>query len=494
VHIAPLPTAAADPAEGVRAGSSGVRTISRAGGLHPRWRDARTLEYGSGRDHHVQAIDQREPRSTTVELRVDRDVPAGTIALTGARIITSSGQSVIESGTIMVDGTRVQCVGECSTAGADRIIDVSGRTIMPGLVDTHAHHYAGHEGMVPAHGPDHTVYLAYGITTTHDPAAPSADLFTAGELARAGKLIGPRVFSTGESLRDDRSLASAEAWKTVMHTRRSWGANQVKIHFHAARRVRQWIVEGARELGMNVTSEGDDFHADLAMVMDGQTGIEHMLSQMPVYDDVAKFFGRSGVCYNPTWLGAGPGPWDEEYWFAEARPWADPRQRQWVPWRDLVDSRRTMLRPASDYSFAMAAQALADMITEGGCGSFGGHFQQPGISTHWHLWSATEAMEPIDAIRVATLGGAEMLGMDADLGSIEVGKLADLLVLNANPLDDIHSTADIAFVMRGGVLYDAATLDEVWPRRRPFGSYPWLNPDVFTADDRATDYWDRKRR
>jgi Tol biopolymer transport system component/imidazolonepropionase-like amidohydrolase len=494
VHIAPLPARGAVPPEGVRAGGPDVRTISRGGGLHPRWRDARTLEYGSGRDHFVHSIDGREPRRASVELHVPRDIPRGTIALTGARIITIGAQGVIENGTVVVEGSRIRCVGACSTEGVDRVVYASGRTIMPGLVDTHAHHYAGHAGMIPVRSTDHAVYLAYGITTSHDPAAPSADLFTAGELVRAGKVVGPRVFSTGESLRDDRTLSTYEATKAVMRTRQSWGANQVKVHFHAPRRVRQWVVEAARELGMNVTSEGDDLHADLAMVMDGQTGIEHMLSYMPVYDDVAKFFGRSGVCYNPTLLGAGPGPWDEEYWFAEAQPWKDPKQRRWVPWRDLADSRRTMLRPASDYSFAMGAQALADMIDEGSCGSFGGHYQQPGISTHWHLWIATEALAPLEAIRVATLGGAEMLGMDADLGSIDVGKLADLVVLNADPLENIHNSTDLALVMRGGVLYDADTLDEVWPRQRPFGGYPWLQPDVYPGDDRATDYWDRKNR
>lgn len=490
VHVVPLPARGVQAPEGVRAGGPDVRTISRGGGLHPRWRDARTLEYGSGRDHFLHDVDGGVARRTSVELRVPRDIPHGTIALTGARVITAAQQGVIEDATVVIAGSRIRCVGACSTESVDRVVDASGKTIMPGLVDTHAHHYSGHAGMIPVRGTDHAVYLAYGITTTHDPAAPAADLFAAGELIRAGSVIGPRVFSTGESLRDDQKLSSFDATKDVMRTRQSWGANQTKLHFHAPRRVRQWVVEAAREMRLNVTSEGDDLHADLAMVMDGQTGIEHMLSYVPVYDDVAKFFGRSNVCYNPTWLGAGPGAWDEEYWFAETQPWKDAKQRRWVPWRDLVDSRRTMLRPATDYSFAIGAQALADMIAEGGCGSFGGHFQQPGIATHWHLWIATEAMDPLDAIRTATLGGAEMLGMDADLGSIEVGKLADLVVLNSNPLDDICNSADLALVMRGGVLYETDTLDEVWPRQRPFGPYPWLEPDVYPGDDRATDYWD----
>lgn len=491
VHLAPMPGPGAEPPEDVEAGDPGVRAVSRQGGLNPRWRDDGTLEYGAATDHVTYRVGEGEVDRRSVELRVPRDVPEGTIALVGGRILTMGEAGVLDEGTVVVDGARIRCVGDCSTEGVDRVVDVSGLTVMPGLVDTHAHHYGGHAGMVPKRSPDYATYLAYGVTTTHDPAA-SGELFTAGELIRAGRVVGPRTFSTGQSLQGDPPLTDYEVTRAILATRASMGADQAKLHFHARREVRQWVVESSRELGLNVTAEGDDLHADLAMVMDGQTGVEHMLSYMPVYDDVTRFFGRAGICYNPTWLGAGPGPWDEEYWFAEAEPWKDPKQRRWVPWRDLVDSRRTPLRPATDYSFAMGAQAMADMLAEGACGSFGGHFQQPGVSTHWHLWSATEAMAPREALRTATLGGAEMLGMDADLGSLEPGKLADLVALRENPLDDIRATTDLDLVMRGGVLYDAETLDELWPRERSFGPVPWAEPDVYPGDDRSTDHWDRE--
>jgi cytosine/adenosine deaminase-related metal-dependent hydrolase len=95
------------------------------------------------------------------------------------------------------------------------------------------------------------------------------------------------------------------------------------------------------------------------------------------------------------------------------------------------------------------------------------------------------------ALEVATQHGAHFLGMQKDLGSLAVGKLGDVLVLNSNPLDNIRNTTGIRYVMKGGILYDAATLDEVWPRQRPFGPYYWVNKDALRADERPVNYWDR---
>jgi imidazolonepropionase-like amidohydrolase len=164
-----------------------------------------------------------------------------------------------------------------------------------------------------------------------------------------------------------------------------------------------------------------------------------------------------------------------------------------VPWRKLVPpARRTIMRPESDYSLWMASQGMADVVAAGGYGSIGGHFQQPTLSTHWNIWAAARAMGAHDALKVASLHGAHFLGIDRDVGSLETGKLADLIVLDSNPLEAIERTTDILYVMKGGVLYNADTLDEEWPRARPFGAYPWRNPDIFRTDDRPVEYWDKR--
>jgi hypothetical protein len=343
--------------------------------------------------------------------------------------------------------------------------------------------------MIPEHNAEHAVYLAYGVTTATDPLGPHEIIFTTAELIEAGKTVGPRTFSTG--LKFGAGEANYEDMVVGLKRRDSWGAWQIKLNTY--RPKQQWVLEAARELGMSTTSENGDLYQNLAMIMDGQLGTEHLFTQVPLYSDVTRFMGKAAFCYNSTWLGTGPAAWTEEWGFYEFKPWQDAKQRRWVPWRDLVDSRRTMYRPETDYSFAIVAQGVADVLAEGGCSSFGEHYEQPGVANHWIVWSAVPAMSPYQALWVASMGGAEFMGMTQDIGSIEAGKLADLIILNSNPLTDIRSTTDMQFVMKGGVLYEPDSLDEVWPRQKPFGAYPWLDPDAYLNDDRPTNYFDRGR-
>ena len=98
---------------------------------------------------------------------------------------------------------------------------------------------------------------------------------------------------------------------------------------------------------------------------------------------------------------------------------------------------------------------------------------------------------PLGALKTASLGSAYFLGAEEDLGSLELGKVADLLVLDYNPLENIRNTMDIRYVMKGGVLYEADTLDEVWPEQRAFGPYYWVDDDALRTDDRPVDAWRR---
>lgn len=473
-----------------RRGRFPVKTLSRAGGLFPRWRDSVTVEFGSANRYFTHRVDTDAADTVDITLEVPRRVPTGSIAFTNARIVTLGPDSVIESGTIIVQGARIACVGECDTASADSVIDASGRTIVPGFIDMHSHHYREHRGHRPLRDYEIGIYLAYGVTTSLDNSMWSQNIFPTAELIEAGRAIGPRTFSTGDPLyRGDAArqneLSSRDITEQDMERLQSWGAVSIKQYQQPRRNQRQWVSDVAREKGMMVTAESGDLYYNLTMVMDGQSAFEHPFSQIPLYGDVAKFLGRAGFFYSPTLVVAGPGPWNIEYWFAESDVWKDEKQRLWMPWRMTAGHlRRRMLRPETDYSFPLLAQGLADVIAEGGYGAIGGHGEHHGLAPHWEIWMGATALGNYGALEVASLHGARMLGAHEDLGSLEVGKLADLLVLDRNPLEDIRATHDIRHVMKGGILYDGMTLDEVWPERRPFGPHYWVNRDALRNDDR----------
>jgi hypothetical protein len=477
-----------------------VQPISREGGLFPRWRNARTVDFGSGNRHYAYDLETGKTETTEIRLKVPRAVPQGTIALAGARLVTLDGRRVIERGTLVVREGRIACVGECSTAGASRVLDLRGKTVIPGFIDMHAHHHRDHTGILPRHNWEAAVYLAYGITTTLDNSMWSQNVFSAAELIEAGEMVGPRTFSTGDPLYSgdgDRQneITSYQVAEENINRLASWGAVSIKSYMQPRRDQRQWIVDVARKKGLEVTGEGGDLEYNLGLLMDGQTGWEHPLSYTPVYSDVAKFFGKAKAVYSATLVVGGPGPWNEEYFWQETDIWKDPKQQRFIPWRMLVPhTRRRLLRPPTDYSFPLIAQGMADIVAEGGYGAIGSHGQHHGLASHWEVWMAAAALGPMGALEVASRHGAHFLGMEKHLGSIAVGKLADLMVLNKNPLENVRNTVDILYVMKGGRLYDAATLDEKWPQQKPYGAYPWQFPEALRSDDRPVDSLDRPKR
>jgi imidazolonepropionase-like amidohydrolase len=445
------------------------------------------VDYGSADYFYTYDVESKRADTTRIALNVPRAIPTGSVAFTNARIVTLKNREVV-NGTLLVRGNRIACVGRCPVPAGTRVFNAGGQTLIPGFIDVHSHNYREHRGIIPQQNYEGAAFLAYGVTTTMDPSMWSQNLFPTAEMVEAGLVVGPRVYSTGDPLyagdgSRQEDFTSAEIAEAGILKLKQWGAVSLKQYQQPRRDQRQWVMEAARKHGLQVTSENGDLEYTLGMIMDGHTGFEHPMSYTPLYSDFTSFLGRAQATYSPTFMVGGPGPWNEEYWYQESEVWKDAKTRRFMPWVTYIpQSRERMRRPATDYSYAWIAQGMADIIAAGGFGAIGAHGQHNGLGSHWETWMSAAATGPMGALEVASLHGARFIGRERDLGSLEVGKLADFMVLNSNPLVNIRNTTDIRYVVKGGVVYDDETLDEVWPRQRPYGTPYWLVPDALKTD------------
>ncbi|WP_225413112.1 amidohydrolase family protein [Stigmatella hybrida] len=407
------------------------------------------------------------------------DLPSGTVALVGGRIVSMRGDEVIEDGVVVVSGNRITAVGKSGQvqvpAGA-KVVDVKGKTVMPGLVDVHWHGPMGSEGILPEQSWVQLASLAFGVTTLHDPSNNSAEIFAASELGRSGRTRSPRIFSTGTILYGAQGPGYRAPIETLddarSHLRRmkALGAFSVKSYNQPRRDQRQKVLQAARELGMLVVPEGGSlFHHNMTMVVDGHTGVEHSLPVGRIYADVLQLWGPSKVGYTPTLGVAYGGLMGEEYWYQKTNVWENPRLMAFVP-RRVVDaaSRRRLRVPDEEFNHVRVATVAKELNGAGVSVQLGAHGQREGLAAHWELSMFGQGgMSPLQALRAGTLAGAAYLGLDKELGSLEVGKLADLIVLDRNPLENLSHTDSVRYTMVNGRLFDAATMNEVGNHPRP---------------------------
>jgi hypothetical protein len=323
--------------------------------------------------------------------------------------------------------------------------------------------------------------LAFGVTTLHDPSNDTREIFSASEMQRAGMLVGPRIYSTGTILYGAKGDFKAEVdslGDARAHLRRmkAAGAWSVKSYNQPRRDQRQQVLEAARALGMMVVPEGGSlFQHNMTMVVDGHTGVEHSIPLGALYGDVVQLWKQTRVGYTPTLVVGYGGLWGENYWYGKTAVWQDERLSRFVP-RRIVDarSRRPLLAPDEEYGHFPNARAAKQLHDAGVGVQIGAHGQREGLAAHWETWMLVQGgMTPHEALRCASLEGARYLGLDRDLGALEPGKLADFMVLDADPLADIRNTESIRWVVANGRVYDGMSMDEVANHPRPRPPFFW---------------------
>lgn len=399
-------------------------------------------------------------------------LPAAIVAITGARIVTMKGDEVIDDGVIVVRGNRIAAIGKHGSVGLPAnatIVDAKGKTIIPGLVDVHWHGSMGEDQIIPQQSWVNYASLAFGVTTIHDPSNDSHEIFTSSEMQRAGKIVGPRIFSTGTILYGAKAQFSAvvnglDDALTHLRRQQAHGAISVKSYNQPRREQRQQILEAARQTQMMVVPEGASlFQLNMSMIVDGHTGIEHAIPIANVYDDVKQLWSRTQVGYTPTFVVGYGGLDGEHYWYSRTDVWRHPLLSKYVP-RSVLNPRsvRRETAPEEDFNVIAIAKTATQLQRAGVAVNMGAHGQREGLAAHWEMWTAAlGGMTPMESLRTATINGARYLGMEKDIGSLEVGKLADLAIIDGNVLSDIRQSDRVTHVMVNGRLYESASMNEI---------------------------------
>lgn len=487
LHLLAMPTGSAP----VDLGSAGVphRKLTDIGADFFGWADGgRTIDWALGSTYYRVALADVAPKAAeegpkgvaeitaAFEARVElpRPLAEGTLVLRGATAITMRGAETIADADVVISGGRFVAVGRRGSVaipdGAE-IRDVGGKWVVPGFIETHDHIADIRRGILDFESWGPLANLAYGVTTAFDPSTLSIDMLAYQDAIDAGLMVGSRVRSTGPAIFSFNEFKSPEEVEAVLHRYRDhYRLGNIKVYRTGNRRVRQWLAEAAHKVGLQPTTEGAlSMKLDLTQIMDGFAGSEHALPATPLYKDVVDLVSQSGVGYSTTLQITNGGPEGQDWFIVRNHPADDPKLNRFAP-RFVVDmkTRTRTFRELDEYLFPQVAAGAAKIQRAGGLVGMGSHGEMPGLGLHWEMQAhVMGGMTPAEALHAGTIGSAKVIGREADLGSIEPGKIADLVILDRDPLANIENTLAINAVMLDGVLRDGRTMDETWPERRP---------------------------
>jgi Tol biopolymer transport system component len=490
-----------------------VARLSDIGGYGLVWSsDSSRVHWAVGDRLITAAVEERVRAGSTPQLQsvaagleAPVDVPAGDIAFTNGRLITMAGEQVIEQGTVLVRGNRIAAIGrtsEIDVPAGTKVFDVSGKTLMPGLFDMHGHInncYYTSSGLMPQRQSGRYADLAFGVTTNYDPYSLELPAYTQTEMTLTGDMIGPRsiesgLIAFGRIAKLDSGyvpIFSYQDARDFMARKRALGGTIVKSYRQPMRSQRQMLIKAGREAGVMVDVEGEsDFYLGLSAYLDGNTNQQHNLPVANYYEDVVQLMAHGRTSHTPTLIVLNGELLGDNFIYQNMRIWEDPKVRTFVqvatsgyspvgtphyaPPHVRAMSTINVADELWDIGFRSVSRSVKKLDDSGVIVNAGSHGHVIGLALHWEMWLLSQGgMSNMRVLRTGTLNGARTLGLDTQLGSLEVGKLADLIVLDRNPLEDIHNTNSVRYTMVNGRLYDSHTMNEIGNYDRPRGKFFW---------------------
>jgi Tol biopolymer transport system component len=472
----------------VSTSSAAARRISESSGYYLQWIGSSELTYGFGRKVHHYEVSEQQRRSVNVEIRRPDGCAGKPVALIGARLLTmadvSDGPGIIDRGTVVVRGPIISAVGRASEVKIPpnaSVVDLSGKTMTPGLIDSHYHRIGGSGGAIglsalklPNASFNDKSALGYGITTAWEPGGLWDDGGPAtADLQRAERILGPRWLTSaiGAIGSPWEYLGSYEQALAIVDKHKALGVLVLKEYNTPTRSQQQWLSAAAQAHGLGIISHLESLDGMMTRVVDGYTGGEHSSVPIPFYDDVRQLLRRTGYVWTPN-ISITSGSIGETgdahafYWQevqAERPEQLDKLRSMTSPDRIAETDFREPSVPYNVHRVSRVAEQAAVAALDGVHIGVSGH-NMPGANLHkemWYLWRG--GLSAHDVLRAATIGNAEKLGISEDVGTLEAGKTANILVFDENPLGNLLNTTSIKYTIQEGAIYDSDTSEKLRP-------------------------------
>ena len=423
-----------------------------------------------------------------------------TLVLEGGTLIDGTGRNPISDAVIVIEGSRIKAVGSRGRVpypANARVIRTEGRTILPGLIDAHVHL---RDYMPP-------MFLRYGVTTVADTHDPTEWSLAQRDAINSGRIRGPRTFVSGEraanTLEGDPPsvpLKTVDEARAYVRKLIALGVDVIKVDSSLSYDQLRAVVEEATKAGLSVVGHSQNIRKAAAAglkymehtntlteaILDAmgrtaratsdQRGADIALMDPTRFPPLIDFMVKQGVYVNPTlaaqWRSSTPRGAE---WAAAAVQIVKDPGLAFVP----ADVRESWTRPdgraPNREGYAKMAEFVRKYAEAGGkvVSATDAGFM-PGLSMHYEMQMLSDiGVPPMKVIQGATLWGAEAIGKAKNLGSIEPGKLADIVVVEGNPLADIATTKNVRMVIKDGQVLDT-TYDPrfVNPLPRPVGAAP----------------------